>query len=119
MTIIFIMTCLVCSILLYIGVLSFTGCLVHIKMNKDDSQIIKNIKGNYKKFVEEFNKQNWEYNNYFESFFVYDYNEWKQISKVHASIYMFNNIGMIIYNPIDFLRIKKFLNNKRKEYSEK
>ncbi len=107
---------IILSFLVGIWIFILTSSSVHISMTKGEERALRIIRGNYKKFVEEFNKQNWEYDKDFNSFFVY--NNYEQISKVHASIYMFNNIGMLIYNPIDYLRIQKFLNNKRKEYSK-
>lgn len=71
--------------------------------------------GNFKKFQTEFYKKNWEisktWNN---SFFHHPSN-----SEIHASIIKFDGIGMVISNPIDYIKVQKMLNRIYKEEQNK
>ena len=68
-------------------------------------------KTDHKKFVEEFNKVEWIYKESFkDSLFSIDNKD-----QVHASIIEFNGKGMIINNPISYLKVRKHIENYIKE----
>lgn len=85
--------------------------LVHVSQVKDSSSVYG--WGNYQKFIREFEKCEWDNEDG-----EYKYSMWdrERGAKFHASIIEFNNIGMIINNPIDYVRVdmyvKKFYKNK-------
>lgn len=67
--------------------------------------------GNFETFKREFEKIEWEEVDIWEdSFFDYSTN-----SKIHASIFQFNGIGMVISRPTDYRKVMKFLDEKIKE----
>lgn len=83
----------------------------HKNMTKSFSQ--KHGKINFKRFVEEFNKNkyNWKYDpNHKTSLFDYNTN-----SEIHASIIKFNDIGMIMRTPWDYWMTKFYIKKYIKE----
>lgn len=84
---------------------------VHISQTKDDSSTYG--WGNYKKFIREFEKCNWDNEGG-----EWNYSMWdrEKRSRYHAGIIQFNGIGMIINNPVDYVRVvmytRKFYRNK-------
>lgn len=80
---------------------------VHMEMTKENSKVCG--KGNYKKFIEEFEKINWiEGTLYKNSYFDYGSD-----SEIHANIFRFNGIGMIMKTPWDYWIVRKYLDNKK------
>lgn len=75
-------------------------------MMKEDSYKYSNGWGNYKKFKKEFNKYEWDLDNTFtDSLFNYS-----QGGYLHASIYRFDNKGMIMIDPISYLLSVIYIN---------
>lgn len=81
---------------------------VHISMTKEDSK--KYGWGNYKKFIREFNKYNWDDKGW-NIGKPHNPSFWDRENKckLHADIIKFNDIGMVINNPIDLQRVKKHM----------
>jgi len=73
---------------------------VHVSMVKgEDLALIR--KSNYSDFVKEFNKREWRFDKRFIGWFGKD--EFPRKNQIHASIFMFDGVGMIL-DPISFFR---------------
>ncbi|WP_442636515.1 hypothetical protein [Rossellomorea marisflavi] len=72
--------------------------ITHIQMVRDSG--IDYGWANYKAFKREFAKYNWTHDGVYENS-LFDYNNG---CKLHASIFKFDYKGMIMYNPIEYLR---------------
>lgn len=79
----------------------------HLDMTKDYSKVYG--KANYKKFIEEFEKIDWNRDDWFEN----SYFHYESDSKIHANIYKFNGKGMLMRTPYDYYRVYRYLKNKR------
>jgi len=69
----------------------------HISMVKSSTK--EYGKANYNIFFQEFNKCKWDIKRYKGSLFDKSTN-----SEIHASIIQFNGVGMIMQNPIEYLK---------------
>lgn len=85
--------------------------LTHISMVRDNTE--RWAFGSFRDFKKAFDLiSNWERNERFpNSFFVYD-NNYNHISRIHASIIMFNNAGMILY-PLSWIRFCLFIHKNK------
>lgn len=81
---------------------------VHIDMTKRNSD--KYGYGNFDLFKREFVKYNWESKRWKDSLFDYNTN-----SQYHAGIIQFVGIGMIMRNPIDWIKVKRYVAQHIKE----
>ncbi len=71
-------------------------------------------RASYKSFIREFNKYNWKDDIFSKSLFDRD-----NKSIFHASIIQFNNIGMIMRNPIDWCLVCLYVYNYGKNIEKK
>ena len=71
---------------------------IHVSMTKEHSN--KFGKANYNIFIQEFNKYEWDTKSWSGSLFNHPSN-----SQIHASIIKFNGIGMIMKNPVEYLKM--------------
>lgn len=86
---------------------------VHTEMTKENTNI--HGKSNYKKFIMEFEKVEWiTDDNYKSSYFNSKIN-----SEIHADIFKFNGIGMIMKTPYDYWMVRKYLRNVEKKRNAK
>jgi len=81
-----------------IGFVIWASYDTHIIMVKKYTN--KYGKANYNIFVQEFNKCKWDTERWKGSLFDYSTD-----SEIHASIIKFNGIGMIMQNPIEYLKM--------------
>ncbi len=71
----------------------------------------KSGRGTFEIFIREFESREWKVKNrYSNSFFGEDY----PLSQVHASIFMFDGVGMT-FGFFDYLRVERFLKERWKE----
>lgn len=59
---------------------------------------------NYQKFIEEMNKHKWEQRGWKDSLFDY-----QNKSEIHASVFKFEDKGMIMRTPVDYFRASVFI----------
>ena len=78
--------------------------IVHLDMSKGERDCEAIGYGNFNTFIKEFNKINWEFDCEFEkSLFLR-----KEKSKIHATIFKFNNKVMIMRSPVDYHRAERY-----------
>lgn len=92
------------AVFIFIGMFGSIDWLTHRDMVKSSTK--QYGISNYKQFVEEFHKIEWDYERgmFPDSLFTKDYS-----SQFHANIVQFNGIGMIINNPFSYLRVKLYV----------
>jgi len=76
---------------------------VHISQVKDHTERYGKSSNNI--FIQEFNKCEWDNSRWKGSLFDYS-----RDSQIHAGIIKFNGIGMIMQNPIEYLKMLYFVN---------
>jgi hypothetical protein len=72
---------------------------------------VKHGKGSFKQFIREFNKYNWKYDGKEDALFD---NDNKCI--VFKDVLLFNDTGMIMVNPLEFWKVKRYV--KKYKYKE-
>jgi len=70
-------------------------------------------RANYNIFFQEFNKCKWDVKRYKGSLFDKSIN-----SEIHANIIQFNGVGMIMQNPIEYLKVRFHLYQYLKEINK-
>ena len=71
----------------------------------------------FKKFKNELNKINWEHKKDWKySLFLYVGDSCKLDSQIHADIFSFHRIGMIMKTPIDYWRANAYIHKYVKEH---
>jgi len=94
---------LVNSMILFIFVLAALMCwinfIIHKSMTRENSK--KQAVGTYWDFLYQFNQQEWENDNVWESSFFNRETD----SKYHASIIKFNGVGMIMKNTLHYFLV--------------
>lgn len=91
------------SIITTLFILLIVDWIIHISQTKCFSKHYGY--GSFKDFRKQFQKYNWSNDN------VFRYGLWDRENKCefHASIVKFNDIGMILKNPIDWLLVRIFV----------
>lgn len=98
---------IVLSIMLF-----FEGWFSHksqVKKNQYMSEQNMYGKASFDKFRKEFDSVLWTHDKEFKwSLFYYKENSYECISEIHADIFMFNHIGMIMKTPIDYWKAIRY-----------
>jgi hypothetical protein len=86
-------------LILFLSIWMVIEWFVHIEMTKDNSEYYG--WANYDRFISEFNKYQWDNEKW------YGYSLWDRNNdcKIHASIIYFENKGMIMKTPLDWLLV--------------
>ena len=109
-------------VVLFIGLLIFfLGWISNISQVKSNQTFLDQHNfgfASFEKFKENFDNINWSYDKNWEwSLFYYDENSFAECnSKIHADIFMFNHIGMIMKTPIDYWRAIIYVHKYIKEH---
>lgn len=93
-----------------LGGFNIADWITHVSMVKSSSSRTYGWAG-YKKFIEEFEKANWDYHNANSISFpnsLFGLDEYGK-DQYHANIITFNHNGMIINNPISYIFVKKYV----------
>ena len=92
--------------------IAFVDWTTHKDMVRDNTETYGYA--GYKEFVREFHKVEWSYREQWgDSLFSQD--TFSHEGYYHASIIKFNDRGMIIKNPIEYLRVRKYVKKYIKE----
>lgn len=100
----FLKCCIIIAILSTLIAVTLTFCsdyVVHIDMVKQHTEMYEY--SSFDEFKNQFNKQSWDTLN------SDDLISLNHRSRIYAGIIEFNNIGMIMENPIEYLKAKRFI----------
>ena len=106
---------LICVILVFIMVVGIVILSVdyEVHINQVKNYTKKYGKGNYTVFIQEFNKCKWDSKYFKGSLF-----DRSSDSELHASIIKFKGVGMIMQNPIEYLKMLYYVRQYKAHFNK-